>query len=78
MLLWYRDLLLFESTRDVNGLLFKEYLTDISRQAQSLSYEGIDRITDGINKARERLHANVSFETVMELLFLTISESMKG
>lgn len=78
MMLWYRDLLLFESTRDVNGLLFKDYLTDISRQAQTLSYEGIDRITDAINKARERLHANVSFETVMELLFLTISESMKG
>ena len=78
MMLWYRDLLLFESTRDANGLLFKEYLTDISRQAQTLSYEGIDRITDAINKARERLHSNVSFELVMELLFLTISDCMKG
>lgn len=78
MLLWYRDLLLFESTRDANGLLFKEYLKDITRQAQLLSYEGIDNITTAINSARERLHANVSFDLVMELLFLTISDNMKG
>ena len=78
MLLWYRDLLLFESTRDANGLLFKEYLKEISRQAQTLSYEGIDNITTAINNARERLHANVSFDLVMELLFLTISDNMKG
>ena len=78
MLLWYRDLLLFESTRDANGLIFKDYLTDISRQAQILSYEGIDSITDAIENARKRLHANVSFELVMELLFLTIRDNMKG
>ena len=78
MTLWYRDVLLFESTRDANGIIFKEYITEINRQAQVITYEGLETITDAIQKARQRISANVSFEITMELLFTTICENVQG
>ena len=77
MTLWYRDVLLFESTRDANGILYKEYITDISRQAQIITYEGLEKITEAIQKAKQRISANVSFEITMELLFTTICENVQ-
>ena len=35
----------------------------------------IENIIDAIGKARERLHSNVNFDLVMELLFMTIREN---
>lgn len=78
MTLWYRDILLFESTRDANGVIFKDYITDISKQSQIVSYEGLENITEAIQKAKQRLSANVSFEITMELLLTTICENMQG
>ena len=39
------------------------------------SYEGIETILDSLDKAKARLKANVNFDLVMELLFLTIKEN---
>ena len=44
-------------------------------EAKKSSYEGIENIIDAIGKARERLHSNVNFDLVMELLFMTIREN---
>ena len=33
MMIWYRDVLLFKATGDVNGLIFKDEVYDIKRQA---------------------------------------------
>lgn len=78
MTLWYRDILLFESTRDANGVIYKDHLTDISRQSQTVTYEGLENITEAIQKAKQRIAANVSFEITMELLLTTICENMQG
>ncbi len=78
MTLWYRDILLFESTRDANGVVYKEYITDISRQASVITYEGLENITEAIQKAKQRIAANVNFEITMELLFTTICENVQG
>ena len=40
------------------------------------SYEGMENILDGLQKAKERLNANVNFDLTMELLFLTIKENL--
>lgn len=73
--LWFRDVLLFKATNDVNNLVFKDNISDIKKQASKSSYNGIERILDALDKAKTRLNANVNFELVMELLLLTIKEN---
>lgn len=73
--IWFRDVLLFKATREVDGLVFKDQFNDIKERAGKSSYEGLETIIDAIEKARTRLHANVNFDLVMELLFLTIKEN---
>ena len=75
MALWFRDVLLFKATRQIDGLVFAEEINDISAQAQKSSYEGLERILKALEKAKVRLKANVNFELTMELLMLTIKEN---
>lgn len=75
MAIWYRDVLLFKATKDVNHLVFREELGAIRKCAQRSSYEGIETIVKALDTAKHRLDANVNFELVMELLFLTIQEN---
>ena len=75
MMVWYRDVLLFKATGDVNGLIFKDEVYDIKRQAEKSSYSGIETILEALRKAQIRLNANVNFDLTMELLLLTIKEN---
>ena len=75
MALWFRDVLLFKATRQIDGLVFAEEINAISAQAQKSSYEGLERILKALEKAKVRLNANVNFELTMELLMLTIKEN---
>lgn len=75
LMVWYRDVLLFKATNDANGLIFKDELTDIISQANKSSYQGIERILEGLDKAKARIKANVNFDLVVELLFLTMREN---
>lgn len=73
-MIWYRDVLLYKAAIDVNHMIFREELTDIRRIADKCSYEGIERIIKDIDRARNRLKANVNFDLTMELLFLSMKE----
>ena len=64
---WYED--------EISPKMFREELNAIRERAARSSYEGIERILDSIQTAELRLRANVNFELVMELLFLTIRET---
>lgn len=75
IMIWYRDVLLYKATKDMDKVIFKEQIASIKEQARKSSYEGIETILDGLEKAKSRLKANVNFELVMELLFLTIKEN---
>ena len=75
MMIWYRDVLLYKATSDVNSLIFKDEVYDIKRQASKSSYEGIEFIIKALDKAKRRLNANVNFELVMELLLTAIKEN---
>lgn len=72
---WYRDVLLFKATNDVNHLVFREEIQTIRKTAQRSSYEGIETVIQALDTAKKRLDANVNFELVMELLILTIQEN---
>ena len=73
--IWYRDVLLFKATHDVNGLIFREEIQYIRKVADRSTYEGIESIIEGLEKAKQRLSANVNFDLTMELLLLTIKEN---
>lgn len=73
--IWYRDVLLYKATADVDGLVFSDQLKYIKERASKSSYEGIENILDAIEKAKSRIKANVNFDLLMELLLLTIKEN---
>ena len=75
MVLWYRDVLLFKATKDINQLLFQDEASYISREASHRSYEKIEEILQAFEKAKVRLRANVNFDITMEMLLLTIKEN---
>lgn len=73
--IWYRDVLLFKATNDVNHLVFREEIQALRETARQCSYEGIETIIKALDTAKKRLEANVNFELTMELLMLTIQEN---
>lgn len=73
--IWYRDVLLFKATHDVNGLIFREEIQYIRKVADRSTYEGIETIIEALEKSKQRLNANVNFDLTMELLLLTIKEN---
>ncbi len=75
MQLWYRDILMFKVTRDINTLIFKDEYSVVSSLCQKSSYEGLETILKAIEKAKVRLDANVNTDLALELMLLTMKEN---
>ena len=73
--IWYRDVLIYKATKNVDRVVFSDQLRYIKVRASKSSYEGIENILNAIEKAKARLKANVNFELTIELLLLTIKEN---
>lgn len=73
--MWFRDVLLFKATKEVDDLIFKAEFNYIKERAAVSSYRGLEAILEAIRVAETRLHANVNFDLTMELLFLSIREN---
>lgn len=75
MQLWYRDILMFKVTKDMNLLIFKEEYSAVSALCQKSAYEGLEKILESIDRARARLDANVNSDLALELMLLTMKEN---
>ncbi|MCC8127676.1 MAG: DNA polymerase III subunit delta' [Clostridiales bacterium] len=75
MQMWYRDILMYKVTKDMNSLIFKDEYSVISSVSEKSSYAGIENILTAIDKARTRLQANVNMELAIELLLLVMKEN---
>lgn len=75
MAIWYRDVLLFKATSDANTLVFRDEIQAIRKVADRSSYEGIENVIKALDKAKNRLKANVNFDLTMELLMMEIKEN---
>ena len=73
--MWFRDVLLFKATAEVDKLVFRRQLDMIKKRASQSSYEGLQEILNAIEKVKTRLKSNVNFELSIELLLLTIREN---
>lgn len=76
MMVWYRDVLMLKLSHDPNLLIYPDEYRTLSRFAAKATYEGMDKIIQGFEKAKARLRANVNFDTAMEMMLLTIKEHM--
>ena len=72
---WFRAVLLFKATNDVNMLIFKDEVQEIKKKAAHSSYNGLEEIINAIEKAKVRLNANVNFDLTIELMLLAIKEN---
>lgn len=74
ILLWYRDVLLYKATKNVNGLMFVDELEAVVAQAGKRSFENLQGIVDALEQVKQRLKSNVNFENALELLLLYMKE----
>lgn len=74
MVLWYRDVLLFKATKNLNHLTFQSEYSAISSEANQRDYEKIEEILTAFDKAKLRLRANVNFEVAIELMLLALKQ----
>ena len=75
MQMWYRDILMYKTTKDINLLIFKDEFSAVKSISTTSGYDGLEKILEAIDKARIRLDANVNTELVMELMLLTMKEN---
>ncbi len=78
MMVWYRDVLIYKVSLDIDELTFKEQCKYIKEQAEKISFNGIEAIIDAMEKAKVRLKANVNFDLAIEMMFLTIRDGLNG
>lgn len=76
MQMWYRDVLLYKSTGNSQSLIFKDDLNSVKRMALKSTYEGLNRVLDGIEEAKMRLLGYVNPELTLEWLLLVAQEVM--
>lgn len=74
MILWFRDVLMLKATGDPNRLIYRDDYTYIAAQAEKRGYESLEQGIEAMDKAKQRLDANVNFDTTIELMLL----GMKG
>lgn len=75
MQMWYRDVLLYKVTKDINLLIFKDEYRTINEISKNSGYDGLERILKSIDKTRVRLDANVNMELALELMLLVMKEN---
>lgn len=73
---WYRDVLMYKVTKDMNLLIFKDEYKMINGMGQKVDYAGLEKILAAIENTRTRLNANVNMELAMELLLLTMKRPL--
>ncbi|MEE3432009.1 MAG: DNA polymerase III subunit delta, partial [Candidatus Enteromonas sp.] len=58
--------------------LFRNEYAILKKQAETLSYSGVEEKIDAITRAKTRLDVNANFDVTMELLLLTLKDSQQG
>lgn len=77
MTMWFRDILMVKISNSPNKIIFKHEFSTMKKQASRMSYEGIEKILEAMDKLKLRLETNVNFDIAMELMLLTIKENME-
>ena len=50
---WFRDVLMFKATREIDNLVFKQEINFIKEQAREKSYENLEKILEAIARTKQ-------------------------
>lgn len=70
--IWYRDILVFKSTKSVERIILKSEFKYIGEMARLYSYSDLNRFFGAIEKAYKRINFNISEDMIIQLLFLEL------
>lgn len=76
-ILWYRDVLLYKATGEIDNLIFRNYTTEIALQADYFRLDGLETVFKEIEDARGKIKSFINYEAIMELLLINIQEISK-
>ena len=76
LLFYVRDVLVYKAEGSADHLIFADKLSYISSVTEKCSYKEIDNILMAIDRARNRIHANVNSLMTLEMLMLDIKENL--
>ena len=74
LVLWYRDVLLYKATANLEYIYFKDHIREIRKQAQRGSFQKINGVLVKIEESRSQIRANVDVELVFTLLMQVMKE----
>ena len=74
LVLWYRDVLLYKATANLEYIYFKNYIREIRKQAKRADFENINNVLQKIEECRAQVRANVDLELVFILLMQVMKE----
>lgn len=77
MRIWFRDVLMYKVTKDIDGLIFQDDYKFIQEMSDKISYFDLNNILKAIDYAENRIKSNVNFDVTMEVLFLAMKERIK-
>lgn len=75
--IWFRDVLLYKTTKDMDCLIFQDDCKLIKEMSEKTEYADLNIILKAIDFAESRIKSNVNFDVTMEVLLLTIKERIK-
>lgn len=75
--LWFRDVLLYKSTKDRENILFSSELNTISVMSKT-SYLKLNFILESIFDSQKRILSNVDISKVLEVLLIKIKENINA
>lgn len=76
LLCYYRDLLTYKISNDLNTILLKELTDEIMKNVIKTAYKSIYSIIDAITEAISRIDANANMESILEILLYKIKENI--
>ncbi|MBR3165733.1 MAG: hypothetical protein IKF16_06150, partial [Lachnospiraceae bacterium] len=71
MRLWFRDMMVYKSTKDVKRLYFPDDPA-LRQMAEEIPFEHLNEILIALDETTDRMNANVKAEAAYETLLLTI------
>ena len=77
MRMWFRDVLMYKSTVDIDGLIFQDDYKAVANMAKTVEFSKIDEILKAMDRAEERIRSNVNTEMTIESLLLAIKERIR-
>ncbi len=76
LLIWYRDILVYKTTRDDKYIINIDRLEEISYQVEELTINNINQMLEIIDKAKENLRSNINYRLNLEAMLLRLKKNI--